>query len=1169
MSLVRLNIKSRIELETRVLAAALKQSFERGDSDGASLAHKQLFSLLKDVNKAQPGNIDCIRVSDGAPPGLAEAEESSRVSVKPVTASTATAVPPAELQTAEPAKTQPDGEVPENSLAAKLYSQPLFGSYTPPVDVGTSPPPIADDATTGRPQFMRNSARMQLSKQNQERQDETAEIVGYRSPEQIELAQRQINSPADAEGQDQTSEIVGFNPVDPSREIIDEAESTEESVDQDPFALAAARFDELERIEDDPEVESTDEAGKAETSESVDTPQSVLGSEEDVETSEDLETSEAFDPPGIPDVSPGDALSDPSQNDHARDAENDLPPDSDFEMSDAPSADTEPQSSSQSDNQSDGQSENADEIDEELDQLEISEQAAPFGQNPTEIAVAADKSEEAGNFELENFEVPEDDLGTLDVLDPAARTKPEDAPTGSKQGDRETSADLPVVRPAPSDAVSPRPAPSVVAPQTRSGEHVGGLYELLEVSQMSAFDEIHRNFLRKARLILREIRNNKAIRYDKLPELQKLWIAHDILTDPVTRTDYDFRDLGVRGTTEEIVHPPEDAQPVRLGARTPLRIGELLQAAGLIETAELEIACDMHKAMPEMQFGTFLVKQGFIQEHHLDAVLVGQKLLRAGAISVAQFQAAMEGLEEDSASLTDVLVKKGFISALSLDLTLNPPPPEEPPALTVQIREIPIAKFAETKTQEMRPAMPSWKDQLDWGLSDEEEAPPAVPAAEVAAKSDASNESVAAADSHSLGGFLASQQRPNSSLDSKNAVPSWKDQLDWGSDTTEDAPTISMGDAESTETKSDSGESPKIQLSNAVPTWKDQLDWGSPEDAGAAPQGPPETQTTSENLALAEPAPAVASAQPVEPQSAEQVVTPEEDQSVASPSKDSEQAAEPSDSRRRADTGDLPLASEESQDANRSGRSDTIDLKRPWLDDTEIAAKVSSSQFEIPPAPYTHGSTGANESLLPAAMADAFAQDSSLDIPMAPGMRAADDANRSDTQPIRADQFPFGEYTPPARTETSHTAHDDAPLVPEERGLFAHLIDKNELFDSSSAMLLGQPPPSPVPSHQEASNEQETSSERETPDEQPASSQQDAGLPASEVNESRETSGLAATSDARETSESKETSENAQGSESSEDDDESGAREPEGSAAQAASKREKRKKSKNKMRKRR
>ena len=35
------------------------------------------------------------------------------------------------------------------------------------------------------------------------------------------------------------------------------------------------------------------------------------------------------------------------------------------------------------------------------------------------------------------------------------------------------------------------------------------------------------------------------------------------------------------------------------------RIGELLQAAGILEQAELIIACDMHKAMPEITVWSF------------------------------------------------------------------------------------------------------------------------------------------------------------------------------------------------------------------------------------------------------------------------------------------------------------------------------------------------------------------------------------------------------------------------------------------------------------------------------------------------------------------------------------------------------------------------------------
>ncbi len=236
------------------------------------------------------------------------------------------------------------------------------------------------------------------------------------------------------------------------------------------------------------------------------------------------------------------------------------------------------------------------------------------------------------------------------------------------------------------------------------------MYQLFSVSQMAAFEEIHIKFLRRARRILAEIKANKAIRYEKLPELQAFWIAHDILTDPVTRTDYDFRHLGVRGSQESVDHPPEEQSATRLSSRTPLRIGELLQAAHLLEQAELEIACDMHKAMPEVQFGTFLVRQGFIEERHLEAALIGQKLLRAGCISVAQFQIAMDISDKERKPIGDSLIQANWISAADLERALNPPPPEEPPPLTVQIREVPIAKKSEVKAE----TKPAWQDQFDW-----------------------------------------------------------------------------------------------------------------------------------------------------------------------------------------------------------------------------------------------------------------------------------------------------------------------------------------------------------------------------------------------------------------------------------------------------------------------
>jgi len=39
--------QDRVDLESKVLAAAFKQSIDLGDSEGADFAHKQLFQLLR------------------------------------------------------------------------------------------------------------------------------------------------------------------------------------------------------------------------------------------------------------------------------------------------------------------------------------------------------------------------------------------------------------------------------------------------------------------------------------------------------------------------------------------------------------------------------------------------------------------------------------------------------------------------------------------------------------------------------------------------------------------------------------------------------------------------------------------------------------------------------------------------------------------------------------------------------------------------------------------------------------------------------------------------------------------------------------------------------------------------------------------------------------------
>ncbi len=236
-------------------------------------------------------------------------------------------------------------------------------------------------------------------------------------------------------------------------------------------------------------------------------------------------------------------------------------------------------------------------------------------------------------------------------------------------------------------------------------------YGILNVDQIASFEEIHRAFLFLARRTLLQLKKAKRKqRRPLLDDLQNLWIAHDILSDPVTRTDFDFRILGLRGAPDVMIHTaPEDKEESSITTRTPLRIGELMQCAGLLEQTELEIAADMHKAMPEMLFGAFLVKQGFISEEDLTQVLVGQRLLKNGSMTVGHYQLCMKRWREDQTPIETTAVSEGLVTQSEME-RISMSGIQDTPGSQPRIN----AEEAAKRNLSVGHAVPLWKDQLDW-----------------------------------------------------------------------------------------------------------------------------------------------------------------------------------------------------------------------------------------------------------------------------------------------------------------------------------------------------------------------------------------------------------------------------------------------------------------------
>lgn len=276
----------------------------------------------------------------------------------------------------------------------------------------------------------------------------------------------------------------------------------------------------------------------------------------------------------------------------------------------------------------------------------------------------------------------------------------------------------------PEIAVPPQLAPigeGAVAP--------GSFYEALGVGDTSTYEEIHTCFLRRLRV---HIRTHQAHAPESISRgdikafkehLRYLCIAHDILKDPVTRTDYDLRRLGLRQ-----LEGPEGGGRLNGGKRTALKIGELLECANIIQPTELQVALDMHKAEPNMPFGQFLLTAGFLSEEELDSAILGQKLITFGKITVAQFQTAISLQRTDKIPFFDTLVSEGWLTPADIfdesselfggpgfgDKEKDAPPPPEPePVPQIVIPE--IKPQAQPQSNELDPAafnlMMSWEEE--------------------------------------------------------------------------------------------------------------------------------------------------------------------------------------------------------------------------------------------------------------------------------------------------------------------------------------------------------------------------------------------------------------------------------------------------------------------------
>jgi hypothetical protein len=328
------------------------------------------------------------------------------------------------------------------------------------------------------------------------------------------------------------------------------------------------------------------------------------------------------------------------------------------------------------------------------------------------VAAASEIQESGMDNNLQPIEVPSltaEELAALSQADPTA-------PLNYLDFGDEGAADESVAQAPP----EPTPAEEPPAPLTPSQLiRTQSPYQILGVSQVASYEEIHMRFLRLMRRLLRNryaMENTITDMREFREILRAVCVAHDILKDPVTRTDYDLRQMGMRhdGTLETPVDVVAPAQ------RTRLMLGELLECAQILEPAELQIALDMHKAEPGVQFGEFLVSAHFLSQDELDCALLAQRLISMGKITVNQFRTAMYRMRDDGTAFFDTLMLEGWLSPSDIfdessDLWStgeSAPAPAAPPAVVASHPELEF-DFEDSESNEVSPELSDSADDAD------------------------------------------------------------------------------------------------------------------------------------------------------------------------------------------------------------------------------------------------------------------------------------------------------------------------------------------------------------------------------------------------------------------------------------------------------------------------
>lgn len=185
--------------------------------------------------------------------------------------------------------------------------------------------------------------------------------------------------------------------------------------------------------------------------------------------------------------------------------------------------------------------------------------------------------------------------------------------------------------------------------------HPGNYYEMLGLGRFASEHEVEKAFLKKIRNLLAPFdEGGRELPGRCKQELVSLCIARDVLKDPMSREDHDFRLLSLRRRSQKQSAP--SWKWIGEIDRERMHLVEALILAELATASQLQTALELHDATAEGSFREFLVEHGFASEKSLDAAIIGRLLLKQGRLRKASLKRIFKAMATFGVDFIDSLL---------------------------------------------------------------------------------------------------------------------------------------------------------------------------------------------------------------------------------------------------------------------------------------------------------------------------------------------------------------------------------------------------------------------------------------------------------------------------------------------------------------------------------